>query len=86
MSKMTFSCYLRLHVKQLNNVEYAKGYEYAKRRLINFFKTMDLKTLFESLRSWIDISIKTKNYYALGQAQVIRELIWERIEGDGLVA
>ena len=77
MSKITFSCWLNLHKMQLNNIEYQKGYEYAKR--VAFFKGMSTVDLFEILRSYMDIGVKCRDAFAFGHAQAVRELIGERL-------
>jgi|GEM_PF-3070400 len=86
MSKITFDSFLRLHVKQLNNIEYKKGYEYAKQRLVKSFQSMDMKDLFTALRSFREDGFRNRNYYAIGQSQVVMEIIRERLDRGVLIA
>lgn len=85
MSKMTVESFLRLHVKQLSNIEYKKGYEYAKRWLVETLRQMNMSDLFGLLRSMRNIGFKENDYYAIGQSQVILEIISERLDGGVIV-
>lgn len=86
MSKITVDSFLKLHTKQLNNIEYKKGYEYAKRWLVDSFKSMEMAELFGLLQSFRNIGFKKHNYYAIGQSQVILEIIRERLDGGVMIA
>jgi len=62
---------------QLNNIDYQKGYEYAKRSA--FFKSMSTVELFEILRSYMDVGATYRDAFAFGHAQAVREMIGERL-------
>ena len=72
--------------KQLENDEYKSGYAYAKQWLLESFKAMEMNDLFIILHSFRQIGFKEFNYYALGQSQVILEIISERLDGGVMVA
>ena len=85
MSSMTYESFLRLHLKQLENIQYKSGYEYAKQRLAKSFQTMDLAELFIFLRSLREDGYNNRNYYAVGQAHAILEIIRARLDGAIIV-
>ena len=86
MSRMTYESFLRLHLKQLTNPQYKSGYEYAKQRLAKSFQTMDLAELFIFLRSLREDGYAKRNYYAIGQAHAILEIIRARLDGTIIAA
>lgn len=86
MSKMTYESFLRLHLKQLQDVQYKSGYEYAKRRLVESLKAVTIVDLFSLLRSLREEGYSKRNYYAIGQAHAVMELIRARVDGDVIVA
>lgn len=82
MSKITVESFLRLHEKQLENIEYKSGYDYAKRCLLNVWKGMSMMELFSLLRCFREDGFEQRNYYAIGQSQLVLEIISERLEGN----
>lgn len=71
-------------MSKTENIEYESGYEYAKRRLIKSFETMKIIDLFKLLREFRSNGFRTRDYYAIGQSQVILEVIQERLEAGAI--
>ncbi len=86
MSKMTYESFLRLHLKQLQDVQYKSGYEYAKQKIVESLKSVAIVDLFILLRSLREEGYSKRNYYAIGQAHAVMELIRARVDGDVSVA
>ena len=83
MSKLTFESFLRLHLKN-EDESYRKGYEYAKK--LSFFKSMGIDELREAIKSYVAVGINDRDVHAFGFAQAIREMLWDRVKGDVIVA
>lgn len=83
MSGITYRSFSKLHIKQLEDTQYKSGYEYAKQRLVATFQSMELSELFFFLRTLREDGYSKRNYYAIGQAHAVIELIHIRLDGGG---
>ena len=83
MSEITYRSFSKLHIKQLEDDQYKSGYEYAKKRLIKALQSLELSELFIFLRSLREEGYNRRNYYAVGQAHAVLEIIHIRLDGGG---
>lgn len=82
MSEITYKSFSKLHEKHLEDIQYKKGYERAKGQLLQAIQSLNLSELFYFMRSLRTMGYKDRNYYAIGQAHAVLEIIRSRVGGS----
>lgn len=84
MSQITLSYFAKLRLKMMEqDSEYQKGYEYAN-SLLPYWSKKGIDELIDALRGYVSVAVRDSNTCAMGHAQALREIIWERLQSEVL--